>query len=47
MINIADLPIWSLVAAFALSAGAVWIAGTRLSRYADGIAALPAWVMLS
>jgi len=34
----ADLPLWITVAAFILAAGAVWVAGTRLSRYADAIA---------
>jgi cation:H+ antiporter len=33
-----DLPLLANVAAFALAAGVVWFAGTRLARYADGIA---------
>ena len=38
MVVIADLPFWVVTALFIASAIAVWLAGTRLSRYADGIA---------
>jgi len=38
MIEFAELPIWLNIATFVTAAAAVWIAGTRLSRYADGIA---------
>ena len=34
----ADLPLWLNIAAFVGAAAGVWVAGTRLSRYADGIA---------
>lgn len=37
MPSFADFPLWLNVIAFAISAGAVWIAGTRLSRYVDAI----------
>lgn len=37
MPSFADFPIWLNVLAFAISAGAVWLAGTRLSRYVDAI----------
>jgi cation:H+ antiporter len=38
MIAFATLPLWLNIATFLAAAVAVWIAGTRLSRYADGIA---------
>lgn len=38
MSSLADLPTWTLIAAFVCAAAAVWAAGTRLSRYADAIA---------
>lgn len=38
MIPLADLPLAAIVAIFVVAAAAVWVAGTRLSRYADGIA---------
>lgn len=38
MIDFAALPLWGLIALFAVSAGAVWAAGTRLAYYADAIA---------
>lgn len=38
MIAFADLPLWLNIATFLVAAAAVWVAGTRLSRYADGIA---------
>lgn len=38
MIDFAGLPLWGLIALFAVSAGAVWAAGTRLAYYADAIA---------
>jgi cation:H+ antiporter len=31
-------PLWASIAVFVVSAGIVWIAGTRISRYADAIA---------
>ncbi|MBO6716811.1 MAG: sodium:calcium antiporter [Rhizobiaceae bacterium] len=37
MPSFADFPVWLNIVAFALSAGAVWIAGTRLSYYVDAI----------
>lgn len=37
MPTFADLALWQNVIAFAVSAGGVWIAGTRLSYYADVI----------
>lgn len=36
--NFQEMPLGVLVAMFAVSAGAVWVAGTRLARYADAIA---------
>lgn len=36
--NFQEMPLGVLVAAFGLSAAAVWFAGTRLARYADAIA---------
>lgn len=38
MIPFDDLPLVVVAMTFCVAAGAVWIAGTRLSRYADGIA---------
>lgn len=38
MISFEDLPLWILIAGFLASAGFVFAAGTRLSRYADAIA---------
>ncbi|QDY99275.1 sodium:calcium antiporter [Nitratireductor mangrovi] len=37
MPSFAGFPVWLNVVAFAVSAGAVWIAGTRLSYYVDAI----------
>lgn len=37
-LNFKNYALWVNIAIFALSAGAVWIAGTRISRYADSIA---------
>ncbi|MDN3718248.1 hypothetical protein QW131_00900 [Roseibium salinum] len=38
MLAFTGFPIWVNIVAFAISAGAVWVAGTRLSYYADAIA---------
>ncbi|GGL69629.1 sodium:calcium antiporter [Wenxinia marina] len=38
MPSFADWPIWGNVALFCVAAAAVWMSGTRLSRYADAIA---------
>ncbi len=38
MIEFIALPLWQNILVFAGAAAAVWVAGTRLSRYADGIA---------
>lgn len=38
MIDFAALPLWGLIALFAVSAGVVWAAGTKLAYYADAIA---------
>ena len=36
--DLATLPLWSLLLVFVAAGAAVWAAGTRLSRYVDGIA---------
>lgn len=38
MLQFQALPLWLNVALFGAAAGAIWMAGTRLSRYADEIA---------
>lgn len=38
MIPFADISLWLVGTVFAAAAAGVWMAGTRLSRYADGIA---------
>jgi cation:H+ antiporter len=38
MVPFDDLSIVILIAIFCVAAGSVWLAGMRLSRYADGIA---------
>jgi cation:H+ antiporter len=35
--SFAELPIWANVLVFALAGGAIWLAGTRLSRVADAL----------
>jgi cation:H+ antiporter len=38
LLDFKAFPLWAVIAVFAISAGAVWIAGTRLTHYADAIA---------